>query len=108
VCGTHSTLSAGQKFAVGSVQSVQQITYAAIQTKIYFKRPSWEVGQKEEDKQTVHTAYVWVSELSELQFRIEAKGQKMLQFKSLETNELVTSELEIKKTGSEPCCSVPK
>ncbi len=29
-------------------------------------------------------------------------------FKSLETNELVTSELEIKKTGSEPCCSVPK
>lgn len=67
MCGTHSTLSAGQKFAVGSVQSVQLITYAAIKTETYFKRPSWEVRQKEEGKQIVCIACVWrVSELSEL------------------------------------------
>ncbi len=32
----------------------------------------------------------------------------MMLFKCLETNELVTSELEIRKTGSELCCCVPK
>lgn len=35
---TYSTLSAGQRLAVGSVQSVQLIMYAAIKTNIFISR----------------------------------------------------------------------
>ncbi len=66
---TYSTLSAGQRLAVGSVQSVQLIMYAAIKTNIYISRDHiGKSGKRREVNRECLPPYISFSELSELMF----------------------------------------